>query len=198
MLISRGYWPSFWHCAFPAEDGAFAHCRHLMTVILNTHTTLSRFCLHSYQNEVLGGPHLSITAGLQLFASLWPGFNSQPYKLSLNSVEQGPFNPLLSASPDKCSSAASPRHMPPSHLLLAAIRWPALNSRMAQYERLHLRGCWKPQCHTALYLIHRHHLHPSRQMPFSPLALEWECICKSYICFFKLYIFSKMLISFPF
>lgn len=42
MLISRGYWPSFWHCASPAEDRAFAHCRHLMTVILNTHRTL--FC----------------------------------------------------------------------------------------------------------------------------------------------------------
>lgn len=160
MLISRGYWPSFWHCASPAEDRAFAHCRHLMTLILNTHRTLSRFCLHSYQNEVLGGPHLSITAGLQLFTTLWPGFNSQPYKLSLNSVEQGPFNPLLSPSPDKCSSAASPRHMPPSHLLLAAIRWPALHSRTAHYERLHLRGCWKPsvtqRCtsFTAIICIH--------------------------------------------
>lgn len=105
---------------------------------------LSRFCLHSYQNEVLGGPHLSITAGLQLFASLWPGFNSRAYKLSLNSVEQGPFNPLLSLSPDKCSSAASPRHMPPSYLLLSAIRWPALHSRMAHHELLYLHGCWKP------------------------------------------------------
>lgn len=124
MLITRGYWPPFWRCVSPAEDRAFVHCRHLMTVILNTHRMLSRFCLHSYQNEVLGGPHLSITAGLQLFASLWPGFNSRAYKLSLNSVEQGPFNPLLSLSPDKCSSAASPRHMPPSYLLLSAIRWP--------------------------------------------------------------------------
>lgn len=105
---------------------------------------LSRLCLHSYQNEVLGGPRLSITAGLQLFASLWPGFNSRAYKLSLNGVEQGPFNPLLSLSPDKCSSAASPRHMPPSYLLLCAIRWPALHSRMAHYELLYLHGCWKP------------------------------------------------------
>lgn len=106
---------------------------------------LSRFCLHSYQNEVLGGPHLSITAGLQLFASLWPGFNSRAYKLSLNSVEQGPFNPLLSPSPDKCSSAASRRHTPPSYLLLAAIRWPALHSHMANCELLYLLGCWEPR-----------------------------------------------------
>lgn len=121
MLITTGYWPPFWHCVSPAEDRAFVHCRHLMTVILNTHRMLSRFCLHSYHNEVLGGPHLSVAAGLQLFAGLWPGFNSQAYKLSLNSVEQGPFNPLLSPSPDKCCSAASPRHMPPSYLLLAAL-----------------------------------------------------------------------------
>lgn len=40
-----------------------------------------------------GGPHLSIAAGLQLFASLWPGFNSQAYKLSLNSGEQRPLQP---------------------------------------------------------------------------------------------------------
>lgn len=40
-----------------------------------------------------GGPHLSITAGLQLLTSLWPGFNSQAYKLSLNSVEQRPLQP---------------------------------------------------------------------------------------------------------
>lgn len=145
MLITRGYWPPFWRCVSPAEDGAFVHCHHLMTVILNTHRMLSRFCLHSYQNEVLGGPHLSITAGLQLFTSLWPGFNSRAYKLSLNSVEQGPFNPLLSLSPDKCSSAASPRHMPPSYLLLSAIRWPALHARMAHYEQLYLHGCWKPK-----------------------------------------------------
>lgn len=105
---------------------------------------LSCFCLHSYQNEVLGGPHLSITAGLQLFASLWPGFNSQAYKLSLNSGEQGPFNPLLSPSPDKCSSAASLRHMPPSCLLLARIRWPALHCRTAHCELVYMRGCWKP------------------------------------------------------
>lgn len=121
---------------------------------------LSRFCLHSYQNEVLGGPHLSITAGLQLFASLWPGFSSQAYKLSLNSVEQGPFNPLLSLSPDKCSSAASPRHMPPSYLLLSSIRWPALHSLMAHYEPLYLHGCWKPSItqgyttFTAMICIH--------------------------------------------
>lgn len=99
---------------------------------------LSCFCRHSYQNEVLGGLHLSITAGLQLFRSLWPGFNSRAYKLSLNSIEQGPFNPLLSLSPDKCSSAASPRHMPPSYLLLCAIRWPALQSRMDRCELLYL------------------------------------------------------------
>lgn len=145
MLITRGYWPPFWRCVSPAEERAFVHCRHLMTVILNTHRMLSRFCLHSYQNEVLGGPRLSITAGLQLFASLWPGFNSRAYKLSLNSVEQGPFNPpLLSLSPDKCSSAASPRHMPPSYLLLSAIRWPALHSRMVHCELLYLCGCWEP------------------------------------------------------
>lgn len=141
MLITRGCWPPFWRCVSPAEDRAFVHCRHLMTVILNTHRMLSCFCLHSYQNEVLGGPHLSITAGLQLFASLWPGFNSRAYKLSLNSVEQGPFNPLLSLSPDKCSSAASPRHMPPSYLLLRAIRWPALHSRMALTPQ-HQRGLY--------------------------------------------------------
>lgn len=155
-----------------------------MTVILNTHKTLSRFCLHSYQNEVLGGPRLSITARLQLFASLWPGFNSQPYKLSLNSVEQGPFNPLLSASPDKCSSAASPRHMPPSHLLLTAIRWPALNSQMAQYERLHLRGCWKPsvtQRCTSFAAIICIHL---AKCLFPLWLLECKCMCKSYICSF--------------
>lgn len=143
MLITRGCWPPFWRCVSPAEDRALVHCCHLMTVILNTHRMLSRFCLHSYQNEVLGGPHLSITAGLQLFASLWPGFNSRAYKLSLNSVEQGPFNPLLSLSLDKCSSAASPRHMPPSYLLLSAIRWPALHSHMAHYDLLYLYGCWK-------------------------------------------------------
>lgn len=40
-----------------------------------------------------GGPHLSIAAGLQLFASLWPGFNSQAYKLSLNSGVQRPLQP---------------------------------------------------------------------------------------------------------
>lgn len=140
MLISGGYWPPFRLCVSPAEDRAFVHCRHLMTVILNTHRMLSRFCLHSYQNEVLGGPHLSITAGLQLFASLWPGFSSQAYKLSLNSVEQGPFNPLLSLSPDKCSSAASPRHMPPSYLLLSSIRWPVLHSHTVHCQLLYLYG----------------------------------------------------------
>lgn len=144
MLITRGFWPPLWHGVFPAEDRAFVHRRPLMTVILNTHRMLSRFCLHSYQNEVLGGPHLSITAGLQLFASLWPGFNSQAYKLSLNGGEQGPFNPLLSPSPDKCSSVASPRHMPSSCLLLAPIRWPALHCRMARWELVYPRGCWKP------------------------------------------------------
>lgn len=160
MLITRGCWPPFWRCVSPAEDRAFVHCRHLMTVILNTHRMLSRFCLHSYRNEVLGGPHLSITAGLQLFASLWPGFNSRAYKLSLNGVEQGPFNPLLSLSPDKCSSAASPRHMPPSYLLLRAIRWPALHSRMVHYERLIL------QHKTGLYHTHSYGLHLHCQILF--------------------------------
>lgn len=183
MLITRGYWPPFWLCVSPAEDRAFVHCRHLMTVILNTHRMLSRFCLHSYQNEVLGGPHLSITAGLQLFASLWPGFNSLAYKLSLNSVEQGPFNPLLSLSPDKCSSAASPRHMPPSYLLLSVIRWPALHSHMAHHELLYLRGCWKPiiaQGYSTLTAMIWIHL----AWAFSPLYL-WtrDYFAKAFCCF---------------
>lgn len=175
MLISRGYWPPFWLCVSPAEDRAFVHCRHLMTVILNTHRMLSRFCLHSYQNEVLGGPHLSITAGLQLFASLWPGFSSRAYKLSLNSVEQGPFNPLLSLSPDKCSSAASPRHMPPSYLLLSSIRWPALHSHMVHCEPLYLYGCWKPRI-TQCFYIHSYDLHPFCQMSFFSSALNWAFV----------------------
>lgn len=147
---------------------------------------LSRFCLHSYQNEVLGGPHLSITAGLQLFASLWPGFNSRAYKLSLNSVEQGPFNPLLSLSPDKCSSAASPRHMPPSYLLLRAIRWPALHSRMAHYELLYLHGCWKPSIRlryitlTVMFCIH------TAKCFFHSLAFIWDNYAKALYCFVNL------------
>lgn len=63
MLITRRFWPPLWHSVFPAEDRAFVHCCHLMTVILNPRRMLSRFCLHSYQNEVLGGPRLSITQG---------------------------------------------------------------------------------------------------------------------------------------
>ncbi|GAA6107418.1 uncharacterized [Tachysurus ichikawai] len=55
--------------------------------------------------------------GLQLFASLWPDFNSRAYKLSLNSMEHNP-PPFLSLSVDKCSSAAFPRHGRPYLLLL--------------------------------------------------------------------------------
>lgn len=141
---------------------------------------LSRFCLHSYQNEVLGGPHLSITAGLQLFVSLWPGFNSRAYKLSLNSVEQGPFNPLLSLSPDKCSSAASPRHMPPSYLLLSAIRWPALHSRMAHYELLYLYSC--PASHS---VISHSPLWSVSDLPnaFSLFSMKLGLLCKSTVMF---------------
>lgn len=151
-----------------------------MTVILNTHRMLSRFCLHSYQNEVLGGPHLSITAGLQLFVSLWPGFNSRAYKLSLNSVEQGPFNPLLSLSPDKCSSAASPRHMPPSYLLLSAIRWPALHSHMAHYELLYLHGCWKPSIRQGYITVM---VCNQTAECFSLTGTEQRLLCKTCVVF---------------
>lgn len=50
-------------------------------------------------------PRLSIMEGLQLFHRLRPGFNSRPYKLSVNSKEQGrqpPFN-------------TPPPHTPPPH-----------------------------------------------------------------------------------
>lgn len=134
---------------------------------------LSRFCLHSYQNEVLGGPHLSITAGLQLFTSLWPGFNSRAYKLSLNSVEQGPFNPLLSLSPDKCSSAASPRHMPPSYLLLCAIRWPALHSRLPHYQQLYLHGSQKPGIRQG-YIKHCYNVRLKCRMLFLSFAISFQ------------------------
>lgn len=93
---------------------------HLMTLTLHTRWTLLSFCLHSHRNEVLGGPRLSIMVGLQLFASLWPDFNSRAYKLSLNSMQLNP-PPFLSLSVDKCSSAVFPRHGRP-YLLLHTIQ----------------------------------------------------------------------------
>lgn len=180
MLISRGCWPSFLAVCIPSwgrgvcplsplNDGNINHSRNVVPFLSSFISKLSSgrptFINHS------GAPAVREFSGVASTVRLtncpWIEWSKAPSTL------------LLSPSPDKCSWAASPRHMPPSHLLLAAIRWPALHSRAAHHERFASPWRLEAQRHTALYLIHHHHLHPSRQMPFSPLALEWEYICKS-------------------
>ena len=110
MLITSGCWPlspcvcipSWGHAGVcplsPLNDGNIKHSRRVVAPLssfiskwsswgpIPPHPPTSPAALpHS--------THLSITAGLQLFASLWPRVNSLAYKLSVNSAEQGPFSP---------------------------------------------------------------------------------------------------------
>lgn len=119
--------------------------------------------------------------GLQLFASLWPGFSSRAYKLSLNSVEQRPLQPpFVTVSWQMLLGCLSQTHasLLPSALLdqMACFAfshgspWAALSPQLLEAQH-----------HTGLYRSHGCDLHPSCQMPFSPfMALD----CKSFD-FFK-------------
>lgn len=142
---------------------------------------LSRFCLHSYQNEVLGGPRLSITAGLQLFASLWPGFNSRAYKLSLNSVEQGPFSPpfchcLLTNAPrlplpDTCLLPTFCSLL--SDGLLCILAWFTVSCFISA-------AAGSPASHqTGLYHAHSHSLCPNCSILVSRSGCELGLLCKN-------------------
>lgn len=63
MLITRRGLTSLLALCIPQlRGGARVRRRHLMTAILNTRRVLSRFCLHSHRDEVLGGPRWSITS----------------------------------------------------------------------------------------------------------------------------------------
>ena len=55
-------------------------------------------------------PRLSIMEGLQLFHRLRPGFNSRPYKLSVNSEEEGPPPP-----PPPCTHTHTHTHTHTTH-----------------------------------------------------------------------------------
>lgn len=97
---------------------------HLMTLTLHTRWTLSGFCLHSHRNEVLGAhvyqswwgsscsPVSGLTSTAALTNCLWIVWSSA----------SPPSTLFLSLSPDKCSSAAFPRHGRPYLLLLTIQR----------------------------------------------------------------------------
>lgn len=116
--------------------------------------------------------------GLQLFASLWPGFSSRAYKLSLNSVEQRPLQPpFVTVSWQMLLGCLSQTHasLLPSALLdqMACFAfshgspWAALSPQLLEAQH-----------HTGLYRSHGCDLHPSCQMPFSPfMVLD----CKSLV-----------------
>lgn len=192
MLITRRGLTSLLALCIPQlRGGARVRRRHLMTAILNTRRVLSRFCLHSHRDEVLGGPRWSITSeGSSCSPVFGPGSSSRALTNCLwmaSGEKKGPFKPPLSLSADKCSSAASPRHMPPFHLLLRSIRWPALHSRMAHHELLYLHSCWKPSVTQARTHVHACDLHPSWQMCwFFFVALApplWLWTAKAFVFF---------------
>lgn len=118
----------------PLNDGNIKHSQNVVAPLSSFISKWSSCEAHIYQSRQ--GSSCSWVFGLASTACLTNCLWIAPSK--------APSTPLLSLSPDKCSSAASTRHMPPSYLLLSAIRWPALHSRMAHYELLYLHGCWKP------------------------------------------------------
>lgn len=79
MFITRRELTSLLALCIPQLRGvASVRRRHLMTATLNTRRVLSRFCLHSHRDEVLGGPRWSITSeGSSCSPVFGPGFSSR-------------------------------------------------------------------------------------------------------------------------
>lgn len=132
---------------------------------------LSRFCLHSYHNEVSGRPTFITRRG----SSCWQVFGLASTVRLTNCpwIAASPFNPPFVTVPWQmlfgCLSQTHASFLPSAcRYQMACFAFSHGSPWAAVVPRL-----LEAQHHTGLYLIHSRHLHLSRQMPFPPLALEW-------------------------